>query len=303
MKKSTHYSKSTVWSFFIGMIICSIALFVIDHINDKQMSGQNGQSPFIEVMEAVQQEIIQTATISPVIAKAVPVEKTDFLYLEVIDGCGIHFDESECLNVRSGPGTNYPVVTSLRSNIVLKVANIVENEEGKWYEIIFDEWLRYPNRVADNWYISAEYVRTFSDIGTEELDYADSAPTMTKRIIVDRLQQTLIAYEEDEIYLEATISSGLDLSPTPAGIFQVFKKTPTRYMQGPIPNIPGSDYYDLPGVPWNLYFTEQGAVIHGAYWHDSFGSKYSHGCVNLSPDVAEQLYHWADLGTVVEVRN
>lgn len=303
MKKSTHYSKSTVWSFFIGMIICSIALFVIDHINDKQMSGQNGQSPFIEVMEAVQQEIIQTATISPVIAKTVPVEKTDFLYLEVIDGCGIHFDESECLNVRSGPGTNYPVVTSLRSNIVLKVANIVENEEGKWYEIIFDEWLRYPNRVADNWYISAAYVRTFSDIGTEELDYADSATTMTKRIIVDRLQQTLIAYEEDKIYLEATISSGLDLSPTPAGIFQIFKKTPTRYMQGPIPNIPGSDYYDLPGVPWNLYFTEQGAVIHGAYWHDSFGSKYSHGCVNLSPDVAEQLYHWADLGTVVEVRN
>ena len=64
-------------------------------------------------------------------------------------------------------------------------------------------------------------------------------------------------------------------------------------MQGPLPGIPGNQYYDLPGVPWNLYFTQEGAVIHGAYWHDSFGSRYSHGCVNLAPEDARKLYGWA----------
>jgi len=72
-------------------------------------------------------------------------------------------------------------------------------------------------------------------------------------------------------------------------------------MQGPLPNIPSDDYYDLPGVPWNLYFTNGGAVIHGAYWHNSFGSPYSHGCVNLSPEDAEKIYNWAPLGTKVIV--
>jgi lipoprotein-anchoring transpeptidase ErfK/SrfK len=73
-------------------------------------------------------------------------------------------------------------------------------------------------------------------------------------------------------------------------------------MQGPLPNI-SDDYYDLPGVPWTMYFTEGGAAIHGAYWHDKFGTQHSHGCVNLEPDTAQVIYNWADLGTKVTVRD
>ena len=102
--------------------------------------------------------------------------------------------------------------------------------------------------------------------------------------------------------MEMVISTGLELTPTPRGTFSVFKKTPSRYMQGPLPGLP-YDYYDLPGVPWNLYFTHEGAVIHGAYWHNSFGSRYSHGCVNLPPDEAKKLYDWAVLGTTVIVQD
>ena len=73
-------------------------------------------------------------------------------------------------------------------------------------------------------------------------------------------------------------------------------------MQGPIPDI-SEKQYDLPGVPWNLYFTEQGAVIHGAYWHNKFGQLWSSGCVNLPPEKAKKLYLWADLGMEVIVRD
>lgn len=112
----------------------------------------------------------------------------------------------------------------------------------------------------------------------------------------------LYAYEGDALFMQVRISSGLAFTPTPRGTFTVYKKTPTRYMQGPLPGI-SAQYYDLPGVPWNLYFTHQGGVIHGAYWHDKFGKRWSHGCVNLPLEQAYKLYLWADVGTPVIVRD
>ena len=72
-------------------------------------------------------------------------------------------------------------------------------------------------------------------------------------------------------------------------------------MQGPIEGV-SDHYYDLPGVPWNMYFTEEGAAIHGAYWHTDFGETHSNGCINLPLEIAEKMYKWADLGTEVIVR-
>ena len=47
------------------------------------------------------------------------------------------------------------------------------------------------------------------------------------------------------------------------GLGDVYKRqTPSRYMQGPVPGI-SDDEYDLPGVPWTMYFTKQGlSLIH-----------------------------------------
>jgi lipoprotein-anchoring transpeptidase ErfK/SrfK len=185
--------------------------------------------------------------------------------------------------------------------VVLPVAERVAGTERDWYRIEFTEWLRYPERVADTWYVAAEFVEPLWDEGVIEITGA--APTSSKRIVVDRSEQTLTALEDDVVFLETDISTGIGLTPTPRGQFTIFRKTPSRYMQGPLPYLPASTYYDLPGVPWNLYFTEQGAVIHGTYWHNSFGSAYSSGCVNLRPSEAKTLYDWAQIGTTVVVRD
>lgn len=221
-------------------------------------------------------------------------------YIEVIDGCGPHFGGA-CLNVRSGPSTSSPAVHQLRTGVVLKVGETVEVDGEVWHKIVFDEWLRYPERLRGDWYVSGEYVRLFEDAGS--LDLSTTTPTTSKEIIVDRSDQRLYAYDGDELFLETDISTGLTLTPTPRGTFTIFRKTPSRYMQGPLPYLEDKEVYDLPGVPWNLYFTDLGAVIHGAYWHTSFGSQYSHGCVNASPELARQIYEWADLGTKVVVRD
>jgi lipoprotein-anchoring transpeptidase ErfK/SrfK len=72
-------------------------------------------------------------------------------------------------------------------------------------------------------------------------------------------------------------------------------------MQGPIPDV-SVKVYDLPGVPWNLYFTSEGDVIHGAYWHNNFGHQMSNGCINMPPEKAHELYNWAQLGTPVTIQ-
>lgn len=246
--------------------------------------------------------VIIPATTTDAVPETLPIEPVLFEYVEVIDGCGPHFN-GECLNVRSGPGTDFPVLRQLRNGIVLKVGGRVERGDDTWYHIIFDEWLRYPERVAGDWYVHADYVEILYDEGDKTI-WEDSAPTTTsKAIVVDRSEQMLYAYENDVVVLETPISTGLELTPTPRGTFTIYKKTPSRYMQGPLPNLADRQVYDLPGVPWNLYFTQGGAVIHGAYWHDSFGSQYSHGCVNVRPDFARRLYGWAELGTPVTVRD
>lgn len=238
----------------------------------------------------------------PIPATTFPIIDTQplFQFIEVLDGCGPYFTGS-CVNMRSGPGEEYPVILRLRTGIVLKVEDIVTHNEHTWYKIMFDEGVRYPERVTGDWYVSADYVQLFSDKGAERL-LTNTNNKSTKHITVDISEQMLYAYDGDTLFMEEPISTGLEFTPTPRGTFTVFKKTPSRYMQGPIPDI-SDQYFDLPGVPWDLYFTHEGAVIHGAYWHDSFGKPWSKGCVNLPPQKAKELYHWADIGTSVIVQD
>lgn len=219
-------------------------------------------------------------------------------YIAITESCGAGYDGA-CVRARSGPGTDYGIVAQLRKGMVLRVIGSTVRDGRTWYKVGFDEWLRYPDR-ARSMYIAADFVSPFTDYGPEELTASSTATH--KSILVDRSSQMLYAYDGTELFMKTHVSTGIEKTPTPRGTFTVYYKTPSRYMQGPIPGISTKEY-DLPGVPWNLYFTKQGAVIHGAYWHNDFGSPHSNGCVNLSYDDAKKLYAWADVGTKVVVRD
>jgi len=237
--------------------------------------------------ESILQETVPTPPI---------IVNTDFIRIK--DSCDAFFT-GECVRVRSGPGLEYPVVSRVRNDMILRVAGTVFADGIRWYNVVFDEWLRYPERVEDPWYIASDFAEP---VITFKEESAGTPQSSDKKIIVDRSEQKLYAYAGETLFMESNVSTGLELTPTPRGTFSIFKKLPSRYMQGPLPYLENSKYYDLPGVPWNLYFTEQGAIIHGAYWHTSFGSPYSHGCVNLLPAEAKKLYEWASLGTTVVVQ-
>jgi L,D-transpeptidase catalytic domain len=55
----------------------------------------------------------------------------------------------------------------------------------------------------------------------------------------------------------------------------------------------GEGTFQLRDVPYIQYF-ESGYALHGAYWHDVFGTPRSHGCVNLSPVDAHRIFLWTD---------
>jgi lipoprotein-anchoring transpeptidase ErfK/SrfK len=118
-----------------------------------------------------------------------------------------------------------------------------------------------------------------------------------KSIVISISQQMLWAFKGKQDVLSSYVSTGRTGFETPVGNFAVLTKLPSQTMEGVI----GGEYYNVPDVPWVLYFTNSGHALHGTYWHNNFGTPMSHGCVNLPLDVAAWLYDWAPIGTPVQI--
>jgi hypothetical protein len=111
-----------------------------------------------------------------------------------------------------------------------------------------------------------------------------------KWVEIDLYEQTLTAYQGDQMVYATLISSGLARWQTRRGLFRVYGKVYVGKMSG---REGKPDYYYLEDVPWTMYFDGE-IGLHGAYWHDGFGYRHSHGCVNLPPISAQWLYYWTD---------
>jgi hypothetical protein len=114
-----------------------------------------------------------------------------------------------------------------------------------------------------------------------------------KHFVVDLSEQRLYAYDGPKLMTTTLVSTGLPETPTVTGLYHIYLKYESQRLIGP--------NYDLPDVPYMMYFYE-GYAIHGTYWHDDFGQPRSRGCVNLPTPEAKWAYNWAPLGTPVLVQ-
>jgi len=116
-----------------------------------------------------------------------------------------------------------------------------------------------------------------------------------KHIYVNLTTQTLSAYEGDILFMQTPVSTGL-WGKTPKGDFTIWTKIRSTRMSGGS----GADYYDLPNVPYVMFFSNnevaagRGFGIHGTYWHNNFGHAMSHGCVNMKTTDVAKLFEWAN---------
>ncbi len=126
---------------------------------------------------------------------------------------------------------------------------------------------------------------------------------MVRYIGVDISDQKARVYEYGELVREFYVSTGISKYPTTLGEFSVLKKIYNKdYKWEYGENHP--DNYDLKNVKWNLLFNSSDhQYLHYAYWHNNFGHRMSHGCVNIDGKNAEWLYNWAVVGDPVIVEN
>lgn len=112
-------------------------------------------------------------------------------------------------------------------------------------------------------------------------------------IEVDLSRQQLVAWNGRTVERIFWVSTGKRRTPTPTGTYSIQSKYRVSRMRGA--------NYNVPNVPYTMYYSG-GYALHGAYWHNSFGTRVSHGCVNLGVRQARWLYNWAPVGTKVVVR-
>lgn len=121
--------------------------------------------------------------------------------------------------------------------------------------------------------------------------------TTEKMITVDIGSQRLTAWEGGQVQYQTRVSTGMRYTPTIRGSFKIGRKVPLQNMKG---SYPPYEPYFIKNVPNVMYFSGAYA-IHGAYWHNGFGSKVTHGCVNVPVAASQWLYDWAPSGTRVEI--
>ncbi|MDP2776402.1 MAG: L,D-transpeptidase, partial [Anaerolineales bacterium] len=88
-------------------------------------------------------------------------------------------------------------------------------------------------------------------------------------------------------YFDPLTSEGTDYS-TPVGTLLTHWKIISKNMTA------GSDGagYSTPAVPWCTFISGEGIAIHGTFWHNAFGERRSHGCLNVTPEEAKWIFRW-----------
>jgi lipoprotein-anchoring transpeptidase ErfK/SrfK len=139
-----------------------------------------------------------------------------------------------------------------------------------------------------------------SDQDASRLDQAKKMPAWGKNgerwFDVNVSKQTLVAYEGTRAVFATLISTGeagLEdperTKSTKRGIFRIH----TKHVSTTMDSDTVGEEFELRDVPYVQYF-EEGYALHGAYWHDRFGTPKSHGCINLTPEDARRLFFFTE---------
>ena len=154
---------------------------------------------------------------------------------------------------------------------LVNIFDVAYDDEGwRWYMIGPDQW------VKQTFVAKAQKL--------EEMPEDVSG----RWVAVDLYEQTLVAYEDDTPVFATLVATGIPPFDTNEGMFEVWARLERDAMSGATG---APEAYALQSVPWVMYF-DDGISLHGTYWHDLFGYRQSHGCVNLTISDAKYVYQW-----------
>lgn len=172
---------------------------------------------------------------------------------------------------------------------VMWISDVQTNAQG----LVLYRVKEFYGTYGDEFWAAAE---AFRPIIAE--DIAPIRPEVEdKKIVVDLNHQILSCYEGSQEVYFCQISSGakfdaqgnpVDKWSTPVGARQIWRKSVSMHMAG---GTTGGGW-DTPGIGWTTLFVGEGVAIHSTFWHNSFGTPKSHGCVNATLEDARWIFRW-----------
>jgi lipoprotein-anchoring transpeptidase ErfK/SrfK len=208
---------------------------------------------------------------------------------------------SERRGVEIGKGVDFPFAFVRTENAKLKrydKGKLTDAGPAEYWSVLkltgkqsfFQKRLHFE--TVDGLYIS--------DQDASRLDPVKKMPAWGKNgerwFDVNVTKQTLVAYEGTRAVYATLISTGeagledpAHTKATKRGIFRIH----TKHVSTTMDSDAVGEEFELRDVPYVQYF-EEGYALHGAYWHDRFGTPKSHGCINLTPEDARRLFFFTD---------
>jgi len=190
------------------------------------------------------------------------------LNLEKLDIEKNVYTTASYLNIRKGNNTDYESIGKLEK---YESARVIGEYEG-WYFIMTNEY--------QFGFINKEYTKDM------ENNY----------VIVDKSEQRLYLYNDEDLLFVTPVTTGKDETPSDTGLFEVWQRVEGKYLIG--------EDYKVWVDYWIAY--NRGEGLHDASWRSVFGTESyhtagSHGCINIPPYLADDIYHNTSYETKVLV--
>ena len=185
------------------------------------------------------------------------------------------------LNVRTGPGTNYPSVGLLAKGTTVKVVSIRNN------------WAK----LNTGKYVSSLYLKNAKS--TTSRQTYKKGQVLNRLVIVNTYYNKIYLCQYGKLVWSRPIASGKYSTPTPVGQFQIVNKIKNPYYSKG--NIKGGSPSNPLGVRWCGIGENYG--IHGNSNESSIGKKVSNGCIRLHNYDVIDFYNRVSVGDRVVISN
>jgi hypothetical protein len=117
-------------------------------------------------------------------------------------------------------------------------------------------------------------------------------------VVSEKLPERLYLVYYNHVVFETLVNTGIPQSPTPDGVFRIYKRERSMTMSGYNPAT--GMWYNDPGVKYVNFF-HYGDAIH-AFPRKGYGWPQSLGCVELKLPAAKYLYPRLKNGTPVAIQ-
>jgi len=160
----------------------------------------------------------------------------------------------------------------------------IKEENGETF-YRFNEDLGHGYGYGDKFWTDATAFRLITE--EEVAPISPNIDPALKKIVVNVTYQTLSCFEGEQEVFFCRTSSGVGDFNTPVGSLYTWWKTFSIHMSANT-----ASGYDTAGVSWPTFISGDGVAIHATFWHNDYGVRRSHGCINVNPDAAKWIFCW-----------